>query len=233
MDRAHDKIHGLRRPVRFDRRSAEETGERTLNVTSDESDAVMSRYPPAEISPGEFEQFVAELFDSLSGEVEDLRLALHDRIEGVDGTFEFDATIRYRWRGLQFLVILEAKRHKGTIKRELVQILHHKVLSVGAHKGVMFSTSRFQRGALEFAKTHGVALVSVTEGRFTYETRAAGPTPILTREEAARHFGLPTFVGHAYTAGDSSTSIRITLISRERPEYVEEILLPHPGGRPR
>jgi Protein of unknown function (DUF4238) len=70
--------------------------------------------------------------------------------------------------------------------------------SVGAHKGVMFSTSGFQRGAVDFAKTHGIALVSVTEGRFMYETKSAERRPALTREEAKEMWNLPTFAGQCY-----------------------------------
>jgi HJR/Mrr/RecB family endonuclease len=96
----------------------------------------MSRYPPAEISPREFEQFVAELFASLPSEVTGVQVEVHDRVEGRDGAFEFDATVRCEWRGLSFLILLEAKRHASAIKREDVQVLHQKLLSVGAQKAV-------------------------------------------------------------------------------------------------
>lgn len=82
------------------------------------------------------------------------------------GTFDFDATARYQFAGMSFLVLVEAKLHKNPIKRELVLVLYQKILSVGAHKGVMVSTAPYQAGAVAFAKTHGIALVTVTEGRF-------------------------------------------------------------------
>jgi restriction system protein len=94
----------------------------------------------------------------------------------------------------------------------------------------VFATSPFQSGALEFAKVHGIALVSVTEGRFTYETRAMEPAPVLTREEAAQRFGLPTFVGHAYGPDEDGRSTRITVISTKYPEYIMDCLLPR--GQP-
>ena len=193
----------------------------------DETDvpAGMFRYPPADISSDEFEAWVGELLDSASAELQDLRTTVHDKIVGTDGTFDLDATVRFRWAGMDFLVVIEAKRHRHPIKRELVQVLHSKVQSTGAHKGVLFSTAPFQRGALEFAKVHGIALIHITEGRFTFETRAQESRPPLSREEAMKHFGLPVFAGHYYRPGDSAGSTRVTLVSSEHPDYVKDALL--------
>lgn len=78
---------------------------------------------------------------------------------------------------MAFLVLVEAKRHANPIKRELVQVLHDKRQSVGAQKAAMIATAPYQRGALDYAKTHGITLATVTEGRFIYATRSAYPTP--------------------------------------------------------
>lgn len=182
------------------------------------------RYPPADITPREFEKWVAELLGSAASELDDLRVVLHEAVTGTDGAYDFDATVRYRWAGLEFLIVVEAKRHANPIKRELVQALHSKIQSVGAHKGVMISTAPFQRGALEFAGVHGIALVSVTEGRFTYETKGATPVPVMSREKA-RELSLPIFVGYAYGPGDTPGSTRSTIVSTEHPEYIRELLL--------
>ena len=47
---------------------------------------------------------------------------------------------------------------------------------VKAHKAMMFATCGFQSGALEYAKTYGIATVAFVEGAFLYETRDAGPS---------------------------------------------------------
>jgi hypothetical protein len=185
-------------------------------------------YPAPEITPSEFEQWVVEVFESAAPGLDSLRVTLHEAIRGIDGSYDFDATIRYRWAGMDFLVLVEAKAHKSPIKRELVQVLHSKVLSVGAHKGVMISTAPFQRGALEFAKVHRIALVSVTEGRFTYEVRASAPIPPITREEALRQFDLPAFVGHSYALGEKPDVTELTLIWTHDPEPIRELLLAVP-----
>jgi hypothetical protein len=164
----------------------------------------MQQYPAADITPEEFEEWVADVFGSLASDLDDLRVEAHDRIQGTDGAFEFDATVRYSWGGLDFLVIVEAKRHVNPIKRDLVQVLFSKLQSIGAQKAVLISTAPFQRGALEFAKAHGIALVTVTEGRFTFDTRSVAPRRTLTRAQAQELFGIPTFVGHSYGRGETA-----------------------------
>ena len=148
--------------------------------------SVTARYPPADITPAEFERFVAELFGSVATEVEDLDGPRAGHDQGVDGSYVFDATVRFTVAGLQMLVVVEAKRHGRSVERSYVQILHDKLRSVGAHKAVLVSTASFQRGALDYAGVHGIALVTVTEGRFLFHTRSredGGQAP--TREQAA------------------------------------------------
>jgi hypothetical protein len=185
------------------------------------------------MTPAEFEVFVTSLFKTMQthGGIDDLEIKNHDVVQGVDGSYDFDATVRFKAAGLKFLVLVEAKMHKHPIKRELVQVLHQKQLSVGAQKAVLVSTAPFQNGALDFALVHGIALVTVTEGRFTYETRSSRRPPVPTRVEARTRWGLPDFVGHAYSNGDSSGSVAMTVISTEYPEYLFECLLPDPAVR--
>lgn len=188
----------------------------------------MARYPPAEITPTEFEEFVAALLRAVGTGLVEYRVTSREVIQGVDGTFDFDATVGLRSLGMEFLVVVEAKRHAHPIKRELVQVLYAKAQSVAAQKAVLISTAPFQQGAIDFAKTHGMALVLVTEGRFTFETRAATPQPTLSREQA-QAYGIPTFVGACFGAGEAPGSVRITHIDPEDPATVQEALLDRPG----
>ena len=110
-----------------------------------------------------FEQLAGELFAQAAPLVEDLRVAYQDKVEGTDGAFVFDATIRYRFAGLDFRVVVEAKRHRDPIKREVLQVLNDKARSVGAHKAVLVSTSPFQTGALKYAELHKIGLVHVAD----------------------------------------------------------------------
>lgn len=110
-----------------------------------------ARYPHPAITPAEFEQFVAgELLGAAGSEVADLVVTPHEKITGVDGAYDFDTTVRYRFAGMAFLVIVEAKLHRNPIKREQVQVLQQKIHSVGAHKSgdLGFGQEEAQRGGV-------------------------------------------------------------------------------------
>lgn len=185
---------------------------------------VTARYPPADITPAECESFVADLLNSARNQLEDLTVTPHEKITAADGAYDFDVTVRFSWSGMSFLVLVEVKRHKNPIKREMVAILLQKIHSVGAHKGVMVSTAPYQSGALEFAKAHGIALATITEGRFTLETRDAFSSEPMSRDEA-RKYGIETFVGHVYSEGSTPGSTRVTVLTPQHPEFVVDHLL--------
>jgi len=195
-------------------------------VLDDEAipERLMARYPPAEITAAQFEQFAVELLtvgQSGHPELEDFRVQTLERIEGVDGSYICDATVRFRLFGMDFLIVVEARNHTHPIKRELVQILHSKAVSVGAQKAVLVATAQLQQGAINYAKTHGIALVLVTEGRFTFETKGAGEWPTLSRQHADA-LGIPPLVacfGPTDTEAESGSraSLRTGPISFARP----------------
>jgi Restriction endonuclease len=194
-------------------------------MTNDDDIArATAHHPPADITPLEFEEFVVELLGATRDHVEGLTVRLHDKIQGVDGQYDFDATVRFRFGGMDFLVVVEAKRHKNPIKRELLQVLHDKMRSVGGQKAAMIATAPYQRGALVYAATHGIALATLTEGRFLFETRSALPEPTLTRDEARDRYGLPTFAVQTYKSNDTSRSIRVSTLSTDDPPGIVEAL---------
>ena len=56
----------------------------------------LQRYPPAIITPREFEEWVADVLATGGEQLDDLRVEIHERVDGMDGTYDFDATARYR-----------------------------------------------------------------------------------------------------------------------------------------
>jgi hypothetical protein len=179
-------------------------------------------YPAPDLGFEDFEAFVVATFEQVAPQVDELQVQLHERIEGIDGAYDFDATVRFRFGGMDFLVLAEAKCHNHPIKREVVQILTSKIASVGAQKGVIISTAPFQKGAMSYAGAHGVALVKVTEGRFTFATRSAEPGPAMSVEDA-QSIGIPDLVGIDYRESGHGR-ISCTVIT-EQPEYALELLV--------
>jgi restriction system protein len=144
-------------------------------VNEDTDDDVVPRplrnQDPVELTPSEFEVFVVDMFRTLGPDVVNLDIQLHEQITAADGTYDFDATVRFEQAGLHFLVLVEAKRHVNAIKRDIVMLINGKLQSVGAQKGVVASTAPFQAGALTYARKHGIALVHVSSAGPTYVVR--------------------------------------------------------------
>lgn len=73
---------------------------------------------------------------------------------------------------------------------------------MGAQKSIIFSTSGFQSGAVEFASSVGIALVVFVNGEMTYETRSREPLP-----ERSYPSDLPKFAGQLIRTSEGRTTI--------------------------
>ncbi len=139
----------------------------------------MFQLDPLEISPEEFEVYVKELLEKEGLMLEGFHTKHLESIKGTDGDYTFDVTARFEALGASFLVLIEGKRYSKPIERELVQILQQKLESVGAQKAMLFSTSLFRSGAINFASSHGIALIHVQNGQLSYETRSLNHRPYI------------------------------------------------------
>jgi hypothetical protein len=114
------------------------------------------------------------------------------------GTYDLDATMRFQHFGMRFFVVVEAKRHRNPIKREAVAVLLQKVRSIGANKGMMIATAPYQRGAVEFAVTHGISLATVTKNQPIRKALNLGASSAIVVDGWSH---LPKLVVHAVTVG--------------------------------
>ena len=132
--------------------------------------------PNLEISATEFERLVRDWILKQGGELTSLEVTHDVKMETYDSTYQIDVPAKFQaFAGAEFTVLVECKKYRSAVERELVQVLHDKVRSTGAHKGMLFATSGFQSGAIKYAKAHGIALVSIIDGAASYETRSAFP----------------------------------------------------------
>jgi restriction system protein len=134
---------------------------------------------PLDLSPTEFEKLVRDQIQVAGGALADFEAKHLDDVSGDAGAYTMDATARFTALGEgEFLVLIECKRHKNPIKRELVQVLHDKLQDMHAQKAMMFATAAFQEGALTYAKAKSIALIEVREGGSSWKTKASGPTKL-------------------------------------------------------
>ncbi len=154
-----------------------------------------------QVTPSQFERMVVDYLRGINGELKNFSVRHQETIAGPDGEFAMDAIAKFETLGAEFLVLVECKHHRNSIKRELVQVLSDKVRSVRAHKAMFFSTAQFQQGAIEYALSQKIALVHFTKGGPVYETRdlygPVGPE----REYDAYLIGLSEIGGVSYRSG--------------------------------
>ena len=124
------------------------------------------------VTPHQFELMVVEYLRTVGHHLKDFKVEHQTPLTSPDGEFNIDAVAKFEAFGADFLVLVECKHHKNPIKRELVQVLGDRLSSMHGHKGMMFSTATFQKGAIEYAKSRRIALVHFTEGGPIYETKA-------------------------------------------------------------
>jgi restriction system protein len=172
------------------------------------------RLPTFELSPEDYELAVADLVKTCGQEVADWQVKHLDPVDGLDGTYVIDVTVRFRIFGADFLTLFECKRHASPVKREHVQVLRDKLVSTGAQKGVVVAASGFQSGALSYAKAHRIACVRLLDSAWNYESRNSNIaiTPSLSGQYTA-------YANYMTTVGGLGS----TLLSNDR-EYACEHL---------
>jgi len=154
------------------------------------------------VTPEAFEKMVVSFLRQLRGRLHEFTVEHRHSISGPDGDFELDAVARFEALGAEFLVLVECKHHGSPVKREAVQVLRDKVRSLAAHKGMLFSTGGFQKGAIEYAIAQKIALVHYTQGGPMYETRVEGGRTGPCRDYDAYVVSLSEGGGLSYGYGD-------------------------------
>lgn len=129
------------------------------------------------ISPEQYEQRVRRWVESAAGALSEFSSTHRETLQGSDGEYEIDIVVRFQALQTPFLVLVECKRHGRAIERDVVQVLNDRVRSVGANKGILFSTSKFQSGAVEYAEKHGIALIQLLDGDALIMGRSGDPPP--------------------------------------------------------
>lgn len=171
-----------------------------------------------ELSPEAFELAVKQMLEASGNGLKEFVAEHRSNVHGVDGAYEVDVKATFNALGVDFQVLVECKHHRYPIKREVVQILHDRIRSTGSHKGMLFATSTFQKGALDYAKTHGIALIRIADGKTCYETRSLYPPP-----GPPSWVYLPDYVGWRMQLTDEG-NIQMSAISSDRAEGLAEFL---------
>ena len=116
-----------------------------------------------DISPIDFEKFCMEFLRAYAEKEKLSEFSItHDvKMKAPDGIYQIDIYAEFVAMNCKFKVLAECKKYNKSISRDKVEILYSRLQSLGMNKGILISTSGFQSGAIQFAKSHGIALIQV------------------------------------------------------------------------
>lgn len=139
---------------------------------------MIDHFQPIDITPEEFECQVRDWLEASADRLTGFTITRSAMLEGDSGEYEIDIMTELEiFDGALIKVLVECKRYKNPVKRDVIMILESKIRDSASHKGMVFSTSGFQKGALKYAHQRGIATIAVQHGHTNYFTRAAGRSP--------------------------------------------------------
>lgn len=158
---------------------------------------------PVKVSPEDYERQVVAWLNESGKAFRDFSIVHLKKISGIGGDYSIDGWAEFEvFDGAKVKVLVECKRHARAVERDVVLAVHAKKQAVNAHKAMIFSTSGFQKGAVELASNVGIALVVFVSGKMTYMTRSAEPT-----SEFSYPPDLPKFAGQLLRMSGATTSV--------------------------
>lgn len=119
-----------------------------------------SRNTSEKDAAGQYEEFVKVTYENLL-EQRLGRVFLRKLYTGKSAhKHEIDVSIELSIAGLEILILIECKHYKRKVGIENVLTLAQRMEDIGAHKGVIVTTTGFQPGAEKIASAHKIALVT-------------------------------------------------------------------------
>lgn len=127
------------------------------------------------ISATEFELFCLETLKAYAEKekLNDFTIKHNQKIKSDDGIYQIDVLAEYTALGTKNTILIECKKYRNSVKKEVVNALQAKLQSLGAQKGIIISTSGFQSGAVQYAEKHGIALWQVFDNYIKHISASA------------------------------------------------------------
>jgi hypothetical protein len=106
----------------------------------------------------QYQEQTADFFRNLGAKVE-----TNKKVKGIRGSHNIDVYIEFSLWGQKIIWICECKLWKTSIPKDKVLTLYQIVQDIGADKGMLFSESGFQSGAINSTKNTNISLLNVEE----------------------------------------------------------------------
>lgn len=155
-----------------------------------------------EMTPTEFEKCCCDILTGYaeSEGLKDFKIIHNKYIKAHDGKYQIDVYAEFTAMHTTIKVLCECKRYKNRVNREKVAALHRKIESVGAHKGILITTSNFQSGAIDYAQKHGIALIKAEDNDFKNISYSNGDKEMIDDPFIIPEKLMPDYVAYDYTS---------------------------------
>lgn len=136
----------------------------------------MDKQKICSISPREFEMYCKDILVGYAEmhNLNEFKIDHNVKLKCHNGKYQIDIYATFKALNVDFKIICECKQYSSPVKREPVVTLADKVKSLGAHKGILMSTCKFQSGAVQYAKEVGIALIEVFDNDLKYYSFSNG-----------------------------------------------------------
>ena len=108
--------------------------------------------------------------------------------------------------GSKVLVIVECKKYNHKVSVDDVEEFHSKLDDIGAHKGIMATTTGFQNGAVKTARGRGIALAVLSPNPKANELEYI--VKYMTVEDLQRSLNPPILQGNLISWGHLDRTVR-------------------------
>ncbi len=143
-----------------------------------------------DITPEQFELQVRNWVQQSARGLEKFSVHHLKKLDGDSGEYEIDVTAEFvLFGGAEIKILIECKKYNSPVKRDVIMIMESKIRDSSAHKGMVFSTSGFQSGAIEYAQKRGIATITLQHGHTNYFTKStdtigpATPSPWIEMQD--------------------------------------------------
>ena len=169
------------------------------------------------LTPTEYEKEVLKILNASEHQLIEFNVQHDTKLAGSDGKYQIDIVATFRAFRVDYKTLVECKYYSSPVKREAVQVLKDKLHSTGAHKGILFSSSGFQKGAIEYASQNGIALIHFKDGSSSYVIRRSMSTPISRPEEVS------VWEGWLISVSEDGKETQC-LVSKDYPESLDKFI---------
>jgi hypothetical protein len=179
---------------------------------------------PRRLRPHEVEIFVARELRKAGVELSGLSVVSRVQVDKRDeDNFIVDLSGVLRVKDADRAMLVECRNQRDPVRREDVEAFDARLVAAKAEHGIMFSTSGYEPAAVRDAKSRGLPLLVVTDGKVAFARSAwgmAGQPPAW----------VPEYMSEVVDV-DITGKLRHHLVVADRPELILDRLRAEADGQ--